>query len=53
MSLYSDEHIPDVIDRVPTVRFAGSNERIKPGQIFAGFVVANEEKILSIMQSYA
>src|SRR6266851_5216509 len=47
MSLYSDQHIGEVFDRVHAVRFAGGNERVEPGQVLAGFVVANEEKILA------
>lgn len=45
------EHVLDVRERVDPVRLARGDERIEAGELGAGNVVADEEKILPIMQS--
>jgi hypothetical protein len=45
--LHADEHVREVVDRVHAVRFAGRDERVKAGEVLAGFVRADEEEVLA------
>jgi hypothetical protein len=53
MGLDAEQDVGEVGDGVHAVRLAGGHERVQPGQVLAGRVVANEQEILSFMRSSA
>jgi hypothetical protein len=46
MGLHANEHVGEVLDRVDVVRIAGGDQRVEPGQVLAGGVIADEEEVL-------
>jgi hypothetical protein len=53
MGLHADEHVGEVVDGVDAVRLAGRDERVEAGQVLAGVIGPDEEKVLAIMRSSA
>jgi hypothetical protein len=47
MRLDPEKHVPEILERVNAVGLARRDERIETGDVLAGFVVTDKEKILS------